>query len=252
MSIRANIAAAAVLFASAAWPHDHAHGCEAAASKEPALEAARAEVKQKPRASNLRAGLADRLIAIGCYDEAVIVLEEGLKFEPGDRGLQTRLRTARSFIGEREFLKQQPAPAAVVSEAVLVRLQVRCKTVADLQACEQALANKPNDAALWAAKGDALLKEKRAQEALAAFNRARQVSATFPQDAPDLTARFNAAQAMLATQKPPSIAPSKAPVRTAVVTPATQPPPNAAVRVASAPAPVTKRYSNIEPPSRSN
>src|SRR5262249_51092897 len=100
------------------------------------------------------------------------------------------------------------------------------------------LGSKPNDATLWAAKGDALLKEKRSQDALIAFNRAVQVSASFPQTSDiDLTAKISAARALLATQSPPVIANAK---------------PAPVVPVASVAAPPARKYSNLEPAGRSN
>jgi tetratricopeptide (TPR) repeat protein len=184
--------------------------------------------------------LADKLIGIGCYDEAVHILEDGSKLFPSDRSLQARLRTARSFVGEREYLDKQVDGTAAMTDAAFLRLQLRCKQIGDLQACDQALTAKPGDAAIWAAKGDALLKEKRSREALVAFNRAKQVAQGTDID---VTSRVNAALALLVAQNPPAIAPvskpatvavAQTPIRTAAVTP---------------PAP---RFSNIEPVTRSN
>jgi predicted Zn-dependent protease len=131
-------------------------------------------------------------------------------------------------------------------KAELLRAQLRCKQVGDVQACDQALAGAPNDAALWAAKGDALLKEKRSREALLTFNRAKQVNASFPQATEvDLTSRINAAQALLAAQSPPAI------VRAGPTIEATRTTPPASV-VQPAPVRVARTYSNIEPPGRSH
>jgi predicted Zn-dependent protease len=229
-----------MLFAGNAWSHDNAQACGTTAANSPALEAARSELKERPKSVPVRVDLADKLVGVGCYDEAVHTLEDGLKLFPNDRHLQTKLRTAKSFIGEREYLDKQPV-AAAGTDAAFLRAQLRCKQIGDLAACDQAILAKPNEAALWAAKGDAFLKEKRAREALVAFNRAQQLNAVAPSDI-DVTSRVNAAQALLAVQSPPSIASSISPRDLA---------PLPAERIASASPPVAK-HSNVEPASRSN
>src|SRR5215471_8215641 len=184
-----------------AWAHEGGPSCDSAAAKLPAIESARAELKQNSRSITVRTSLADQLIDIGCYDEAVHVLENGARLFPGDRNLATRLRTAKSFVGEREFLAKQNA-VVPANTADSLRAQLRCKQFGDLQACEQALSGSPNDAALWIAKGDLLLKEKRSRDALVAFSRAKQLNA--PES--DLSARIVAAQTLLGVQSPPAIA----------------------------------------------
>jgi tetratricopeptide (TPR) repeat protein len=227
----------AMLYVGTALGHENTLACDAAAAGKPAIEAARNELKQKPKSVGTRTDLSDLLVGVGCYDEAVHVLEDGLKLIPNERTFQARLRTARSFIGEREYLEKVPALGTETSAATVLRLELRCRQFAELPACETALASKPNDATLWAAKGDALLKDKRSQDALVAFNRAAQVSAAYPQTSEiDLTSKISAARALLAAQSPPVIAPVKpAPERVASVQP--QP---------------TRKYSNIEPAGRSN
>jgi predicted Zn-dependent protease len=236
-SLLAVVAGSLSLFtAGTAWAHETKLNCTAAAAAQPAIESARTELGQKPKNAALRSSFADNLIGIGCYDEAVHVLEDGLKLDPSDKKLETRLKTARSFIGEREYLDKQPAKSA--SGAEFLRFQLRCKQFGEVQACDQALGLEPNDATLWAAKGDALLKERRSQDALTAFNRAKQVSVTSGQVADlDIASRINTAQAMLAAQRPPSIVQAGT---------GTAPPVRTAAR------PQSRIYSNIEPAGRSN
>jgi predicted Zn-dependent protease len=246
--VAASVAALAILSGDGAWSHENTLNCDPAAAKKPAIERARNDVKEKPKSIGARTDLTDLLVGVGCYDEAVHVLEDGLKLSPDDKTLQSHLRTARSFIGERKYLENLPVSSGTTARAESLRAQLRCKQVGDVQACDQAITASPNDAALWAAKGDALLKEKRSREALLTFNRAKQVSASFPQATDiDLTSRINAAQAMLAAQSPPAIAP---------VMPTTDAPrksvsaPTAAV--AAAPVRVARTYSNLEPAGRSH
>src|SRR5689334_19535501 len=92
-----------LLYVTAAWSHEGGPSCDSKAAQQPAIADARDALKQKPRSLAVRMNLADRLIDSGCYDEAVHVLEDGAQIFPSERNLQTRLRTARSFIKEREF-----------------------------------------------------------------------------------------------------------------------------------------------------
>lgn len=240
----------ATLYAADASAHDGARNCDAATLAQPSIERARAELKQRPRTTSARLTLADLLIEASCYDDAVHFLEEGVELSPNDRTLQTRLRTARSFIGEREYLQSHPATKGDTSEAELRRLLLRCNQIGDSQACDQALAARPNDIALLTAKGDALLKEKRARDALLAFTRAQQVNATLaPEARVDVTARINAAQALIATQSPPSIAKSRsAPSSPTSNDPADREP----IRTASVAQQPVRTYSNIQPAGQSN
>jgi len=224
-----------IMHSITARAHDEQSSCEAPAAKSPAIESARADLKRKPKSTSVHMSLADKLIDIGCYDEAVRVLEEGEKLSPADQALQSRLRMARSFVGERDFVSKQPAVAAG-SEAEFLRAQLRCKQFGDVQACDVALAGRPNEIAFWIAKGDALLKEKRARDAFLSFNRARLLASAAGTDV-DLVARIAAAQTLLAEQSPPAIEKSK--------------PVPATARVAEVPK-LARTYSNVEPFTRSH
>src|SRR5262245_19650308 len=104
------------LYLSTVQAHEGGATCDASAAKQPQIEAARGKLKAKPKSTGLRTNLAAQLIELGCYDEAVHLLEDGVKLSPNDRNLQTRLKTARSFIGEREYLDQQAGTRATDAE----------------------------------------------------------------------------------------------------------------------------------------
>jgi len=234
------------IWSASASAHDGAPTCDAAAANQPAFERARDDLKKNPRAVDTRVDLSDRLIDAGCYDEAVHLLEDGLKVTPNDRTLDTRLRTARSFVSEREYLNSHPVTKNDMGEAELRRFQLRCLQLGDAQACDQALSAKPDDISLMLAKGDALLKAERARDALMTFIRIRQANARLSADARvDVTERINTAQALLGALSPPTI--SQRP-RVAASQPAAQ---QSSARVAATPS-VARTFSNIQLPGQSN
>jgi tetratricopeptide (TPR) repeat protein len=190
MILRA-LAAVLCVFAisGVARAHDHAKdGACAAAADKPALTSAREALQRTPDALKVRLGLADLLIDAGCYEEAVHVLEDGTAMQARSDELQKRLRTARSLISERQFFDGLDKAEL---EAKLSRNVLRCTRFADVEACDQALAMKPDDAAIVIARGDALLKAQRPLEALDSYRRA---AALDPSNA-DTAAKVNAAQA---------------------------------------------------------
>ena len=150
--------------------HDHAKdGACAASARQPALVSARESLQRTPDALKVRLGLADLLIEAGCNEEAVHVLEDGVANHARSEELQTRLRTARSMIRERQFFDGLDKAEV---EAKLSRNILRCTRFGDVDACDQALAMKPDDVTLVIARGDALLKSQRPLEALDAYRRA--------------------------------------------------------------------------------
>ncbi len=170
--------------------HDHAKdGACAASANQPALLSAREALQGTPDALKIRLGLADLLIEAGCYEEAVHVLDDGVAMHARSEELQRRLRTARSLISERQFFDGLDKAEM---EAKLSRHVLRCTRFADLDACDQALALKPDDVAVVIARGDALLKSQHTLEALDAY---RHAAVLDPSNA-DTTAKVNAAQAM--------------------------------------------------------
>jgi tetratricopeptide (TPR) repeat protein len=188
---------AIVLCALAGTGVVHAHaqakeGACAAAQQQPAIVSARESLQRTPDALKVRFGLADLLSDAGCYEEAVHVLEDGASIHGRNEELQRRLRTARSFISERQFF--QGLDKAEL-EAKLSRHVLRCTRFGDVEACDQALALKPDNVAVAIARGDALLKAQRPLEAVDAYRRAQGID---PANA-ELPAKLASAQALRRT-----------------------------------------------------
>ena len=156
--------------ASVARAHEQGkEGACAASAQQPAIASARESLQRTPDALKVRLGLADLLIDADCYDEAVHVLEDGTRIHAGNQELATRLRTARSFINERQFFDGLDKAEL---EAKLSRHVLRCTRFGDVEACDQALAIKPDNVVVVIARGDALLQSQRPIEALDAYRRA--------------------------------------------------------------------------------
>lgn len=162
-------------------------GACAAASQQPEIATAREALRRAPDELKVRFGLADLLIDATCYDEAVHVLEDGVAIHARNDELQKRLRTARSLISERQFFEGLDQAEL---DAKLSRHVLRCTRFADVEACDQALAIKPDNVGVVIARGDALLKSQRPLEALDAYRRA---SALDPSNA-EVAAKISTAQ----------------------------------------------------------
>ena len=144
-------------------------GACAAAAAQPAIIGAREVLQRAPDSLKARLALADLLIDGTCYDDAVHVLEEGAAMHARSEELQKRLRTARSLVSESQFF--QGLDQAEL-DAKLSRHVLRCMRFSDVEACDQALAIKPDNVAVVIARGDALVKAQRPLEALDAYRRA--------------------------------------------------------------------------------
>ncbi len=165
--------------------------CESSAQKS-AIVSARGSLQQTPDALKVRLELADLLIDANCYEEAVHVLEDGTAIHARSDELQKRLRTARSFISERQFFEGLDQAEL---EAKLSRNVLRCTRFGEVEACDQALAIKPDNLAVVVARGDALLKAQRPLDALDAYRRAMALDKSNA----DVLAKINAAQALRRT-----------------------------------------------------
>jgi hypothetical protein len=133
------------------------------------VRAARAELEREPEALESRLALSAALRDQGCYAAAVQVLEEGEALHGDNEEFQARLRTARSNVNEQQYIEGLGrAEEAAKSQRNLLR----CAQLSDLAACDEALKERPNDAQILAAQGDALLKANRPAEAAAAYRRA--------------------------------------------------------------------------------
>jgi tetratricopeptide (TPR) repeat protein len=164
-------------------------GACAAAAQQPEIVSAREVLQRAPDSLKARLALADLLIDGTCYDDAVHVLEDGTAVHARSEELQKRLRTARSLVSERQFF--QGLDQAQL-DAKLSRHVLRCTRFSDVEACDQALALKPDNVAVVIARGDALLKAQRPLEALDAYRRA---NALDPANA-DVATKMTAVQAL--------------------------------------------------------
>lgn len=133
-----------------------------------ATETARQTLERDPRDLDARFQLADALAAASCFDDAVHVLEQGEAVHGRNAKLQARLREARSMLGEQHYFE---GLSRAEESAKFSRHLLRCTKLADLQACDEALQQKPDDPDVIIAKGDALAQMKRPTDALTAYRR---------------------------------------------------------------------------------
>jgi tetratricopeptide (TPR) repeat protein len=157
-----------------AWSHDaNSVACQSA-EKTPAVSEPNLALERNPSSLDTRYQLAAALIDQRCYDAAVHVLEAGEALHPRNAELQAKLRHARSLISEQQYFEglERAEVAARVSRNLL-----RCTKLAELNACDEALALKPDDPDITMAKGDALLQAKRPAEALGVYRRAAELGA---------------------------------------------------------------------------
>jgi predicted Zn-dependent protease len=159
-----------LLAAGSAWSREAAtpSECQAAAAQ-PTIANALARVARDPDDVRARVALADAWSDAGCYGDAVNVLENASNAHPGNSELQTRLRVARSLVGEEHFFADLDRAD---NQAKLKRDMFRCDTLADLEACNEAMRLKPDDPAVLASSGDALMHARRPADALQRYRRA--------------------------------------------------------------------------------
>jgi tetratricopeptide (TPR) repeat protein len=141
--------------------------------QQPQIVAARAELQDAPRVLAMRLQLSDMLVSAGCYTDAVEVLEAGEALHPHSSELQSRLSRARSMVKEKVYFEGLDEAEAT---AELRRQVFRCAQLADTPACDAAQAASPGNAEIALAKGNALLKSNRLDEAIAAYSRAAQLA----------------------------------------------------------------------------
>jgi tetratricopeptide (TPR) repeat protein len=164
----------AVLLSAAGFARADGGLCQAGV---PRVTSARATLAATPASLPARFELADALIEANCYHDAVHTLEDAKSIHPRSAELAAKLRNAQSLLSEQDYFegKEQAELAAKLSRNLL-----RCTRLGDIDACDEALKIRPDDAQIWLAKGDALLKAARPGEAEAAFRSARQIA---PNDA---------------------------------------------------------------------
>jgi tetratricopeptide (TPR) repeat protein len=188
--------------------------------------------------------LADAWSEAGCFNDALQVLSAAEQGNPGNKELETRLRVARSVVGEERFFDTLDRAE---DQARLKRATFRCNSLSDLDACHEALQLRPDDAGLLTAQGDAFMHASEPGDAASAYRRA----ATLTPDQVDLNAKIAAADAAAQTQTRGSTVPAvttSPPMRVARA--------SASHRVARArlarESTQTPRFSNLEPESHSH
>jgi hypothetical protein len=144
-----------------------------AAGQTPTLMSAKAAVVKTPADLQANFSLADAWSDAGCFNEAVQVLQAADTANPGDPQLQTRLRVARSLVGEEHFFDNIDRADA---SARLKRDTFRCSSLGDVDACAEADRLSPNDPAIMTSHGDALLRVDRPGEALVLYRHAAAMS----------------------------------------------------------------------------
>jgi tetratricopeptide (TPR) repeat protein len=135
----------------------------------PPVAEARAALDREPDALEPLLALETALTAQGCYGAAVQLLEAAEAEHGRNTEFQARLRTARSFVSEQQYIE---GLGRAEEAARAQRNRLRCAQLSDLEACEEALKARPNDAEILIAKGDALSKANRPAEAAASYRRA--------------------------------------------------------------------------------
>lgn len=162
--------AAALLATSGALAHEGT--CKNSSPSEATLAAGQA-LEQDPRDLDARLRLADALMADNCFEDAVKTLEAGEAIHGRNAKLQSELREARSILREQGYFEDL---SRAEESAKLSRHVLRCNRFADIEACEQALALKPDDPQVVIAKADALVQANRPAEALMIYERARELA----------------------------------------------------------------------------
>ena len=186
---------AAALGASApAWSREAAppSACQSAATT-PAIVEAKSARDSNPDDLQAQFKLADAWSDAGCFGESLQVLQAAQDAHPGNKELETRLRVAGSLVGEEHFFDDLDRAD---TEARLKRAGFRCTSLADLDACNEALRLKPDDPALLVAQGDALVRSRRPADAL---NRYRLAAVIAPNQR-DVAARIASAESQLPQQ----------------------------------------------------
>ncbi len=194
--VTSKIVVLALLFVSATgWSRETASSssCQSAAARA-AIADAKAALDHNPASLTARFTLADAWSDAGCFNDAVQVLQDAPALQSGNKELQTRLRVARSLVGEEIYFEKLDRADA---EARLKRDVFRCSTLSDLDACSEAAKIKPDDATLLVAHGDALVRAKRPAEAIGRYRRA----ASLVPNQPAIAIKISVAEAQVAASR---------------------------------------------------
>ncbi len=228
MATSSTVALVLALASASAWSHEAStpSQCLSAAS-EPAIADARARANREPNDLRASFALADAWSDAGCFTDAVNVLQGATVTHPQNAELQTRLRVAKSLVGEEHFFEDLDRADM---QAKLKRAAFRCSSLSDLDACAEALRLKPDDSALLVAQGDALMHAKRAADALSRYRRAAGLTPGLP----DIDEKITLAEAELPSA--PALAQGT----------------SVAPKVASNQPSTSRRYSNLEPDAQTH
>jgi tetratricopeptide (TPR) repeat protein len=236
-----------VLASAAARPHEAASptACQTAATQ-PAIENAKATLDRNPSDLRKRFALADAWSDAGCFNDALQVLQSAGAAHQGNRELETRLRVAKSLVGEEHFFDDLDRASGA---AKLKRDTFRCTSLGDLDACNEAVGLSPDDPALLIADGDALARAKRPADAISRYRHA----AAFVPDKAEVETKINAAEAQLSAAQP-DVAMVAGSARHQPVAHAARPSSAANLQIArtNAAETPTRRYSNAAPETRSH
>ncbi len=124
-----------LIAAAPAWTREAASvtACQSAGSRPP-IAGARTAAAQNPADLQATFRLADAWSDAGCFSDALQVLQGVAEDHPGNKELVTRLRVARSLIGEEHYFDDL---ARVEAGARLKRAAFRCSSLADQEACNE-------------------------------------------------------------------------------------------------------------------
>jgi Flp pilus assembly protein TadD len=211
------------------------------AAAQPAIVNAKAALERNSASLAARFSLADAWSDAGCFTEAVQILQDATEPQSRNPELQTRLRVAKSLVGEEMYFEKLDRAAA---EAKLKRDTFRCSSLSDLDACSEAVRIKPEDATLLVEYADALMRTKRPGEAVSRYRRA----VALAPNQPDIATKLSAAEAQLRALQPGVATPSGASVARMRSTA------DPTLRVAHARAGDTavRKYTNAEPAANSH
>jgi Flp pilus assembly protein TadD len=236
-----------LLASAAAESHEAASPstCQAA-STQPAIANAKIALDRDPSDLRRRFGLADAWSDAGCFNDALQVLQSAGSAHQGNKELETRLRVAKSLVGEEHFFDDLDRASGA---AKLKRDTFRCTSLGDLDACNEAVSLSPDDPALLIADGDALARAKRPADAISHYRRA----ATLVPDKAEIDMKINAAEAQLSAAQP-DVAMDSGAARRQPTTGAARRSSAANLQIArtNAAAAPTRRYSNAAPETQSH
>jgi tetratricopeptide (TPR) repeat protein len=147
--------------------------CVNGAQQNADIAAGKTSLQRSPTQLGKRVELANLLEKVGCYDEAVHLLEEGQKYNPFNPTLLFSLRRARNMVREEHYREGIDQAEASVR---LNRKIERCTREREIAACDEVLSQQPNNTKILIAKGDALVKAHRPAEASKAYLRASELA----------------------------------------------------------------------------